>query len=174
LSRATELVVRFAVSRGGAALDAACVRHLGHSPVSWLFSRADGSAYNPPLLLETRGRKTGRWRPVVLPYFPGNPGRICVVGSRGGHPVDPHWARNLRADGRAQIHLDRAHIEVDARLLAGDERARFWEPITRRAPVYLTYQQRALGNREIPVFELARRDGRAFDSAVNHGREGSA
>lgn len=162
MSRGTELVVRLALTRAGAACDRSCVRWLGHSPVSWLYARADGSGYNRPLLLETRGRRSGRLRPVVLPFFPAGSGRICVVGSRGGMPSDPHWARNLQAEPRAWIHLDRRRVEVAARRLEGEERARVWDLLTRRAPVYLSYAERARAQREIPVFELARRDGVAL------------
>lgn len=161
--RGTEIAVRLALTRAGAAIDRSCVRWLGHSPVSWLFARSDGSAYQRPLLLETRGRVSGRLRAVVLPCFPSGPGRIAVVGSRGGMPEDPHWARNLRADARCSIRLNRRRFEVAARLLEGEERARTWEVISARAPVYLQYAERARGHREIPVFELARRDGDALE-----------
>ncbi len=164
MGRATARVVRFALTPFGAALDRSCVRHLGHSPISWLFARAEGTAYNRPLLLETRGRRTGRLRAVVLPFFPAGPGRICIVGSRGGMPTDPHWARNLRADPQAFILLDRRRFEVEARLVEAGERAQLWELLTRRAPVYQSYAERARGHREIPVFELARRDGAALEA----------
>ena len=87
----------------GAAFDRWCVRFLGESPVSWVFARSEGVAYNPPILLTTRGRKSGEPRTVVLPHFRAAPGRIAVVGSRGGMPTDPYWARNLRAHPHATI-----------------------------------------------------------------------
>ncbi|MCH2169548.1 nitroreductase family deazaflavin-dependent oxidoreductase [Myxococcota bacterium] len=151
--KATEWVVRFAVSPPGFVLDQWVVRHLGHSPVSWLFARADRTPYNAPLLLTAIGAKTGRERSVVLPYFPAGDD-ICVVGSKGGAPTDPYWARNLRANPRAKVRIHRRTHEVVARLAQGDERASLWGPITARAPVYLEYQQRAEGHREIPVFVI--------------------
>jgi len=160
--KGTELAVKFAVTPTGAAVDGFCVRHFGHSPVSWLFARSGGVAYNRPLLLVAVGRRTGRERPVVLPFFPtGGPG-VAVVGSCGGAPVDPHWARNLRAHPDARISLRRGEHRVRARLAQGEERARLWPEIVERAAIYAEYQERAKAHREIPVFVLERADGGAL------------
>ena len=146
-------VVRFAVSPQGAAIDRHCVRWLGHSPVSLVFARASGQSYNRPLLLTTKCRKTGRRRSVVLPYFPAGES-IAVVGSRGGMPTDPHWVVNLRADSACEVRLARQARPVQARIASGAEREGLWAQITARAPVYLEYQERARGHREIPVVIL--------------------
>jgi deazaflavin-dependent oxidoreductase (nitroreductase family) len=155
----SQVAVRIAVTPLGAAFDRHCVRWLGQSPVSWLFAQSEGVAYNAPLLLTTRGRKSGSPRTVVLPYFSAGKGRIAIVGSRGGMPTDPHWALNLRADPSATIYLRRQSIAVEAKVATGDERALLWDSITARSPVYLTYQKRATGHREIPIFVLSARDG---------------
>lgn len=155
----SQIAVRIAVTPFGAAIDRHCVRWLGQSPVSWVFAQSEGVAYNAPLLLTTRGRKSGSQRTVVLPYFSAGKGRIAVVGSRGGMPTDPHWALNLRADPNATIFLRRQSIAVEAKVASGDERTRLWDSITVRSPVYQTYQKRATGHREIPVFVLSARDG---------------
>lgn len=155
----SQLAVRFAVTPFGAAVDRFCVRWIGQSPVSWIFARSEGVDYNAPLLLTTRGRRTGQKRTVVLPYFAAGRGRIAVVGSRGGMPTDPHWALNLRADPNATIFLRRQSIRVEAHVATAAERAALWESITTRSPVYLAYQKRAEGHREIPVFVLTARDG---------------
>jgi F420H(2)-dependent quinone reductase len=155
----SQIAVRFAVTPFGAAVDRLCVRWLGHSPVSFIFARSEGVDYNAPLLLTTRGRRSGQKRTVVLPYFAAGKGRIAVVGSRGGMPTDPSWALNLRADPAATIFLRRESIAIEAKLAEGNERALLWESITARSPVYLTYQERARGEREIPVFVLSARDG---------------
>ena len=152
--RFAEWVVRAAFTSAGMALDRGCVRHLGHSPVSWLFARGEGVTYVPPMLLETIGRKTGAPRVVVLPGFEAGAGGLAVVGSRGGSPTDPHWASNLRADGSARICERRRWRSVRAHLAEGEERAQLWDQITERAPVYLEYQERTREHREIPVFVL--------------------
>ena len=148
-----ERVTGFAVTPAGAALDRFCVRWLGHSPVSWLFARGSGQVYNVPLLLTATGRSSGLPRSVVLPYFPAG-AEIAVVGSKGGVPEDPYWVRNLRADPRCEIYLGRRRHRKRARVASGEERARLWEAISERAPVYLDYQERAREHREIPVVVL--------------------
>ena len=157
----TDLVVRFAVSPFGAALDRHTVRHTGHSVVGWAFALAYGAPYNKPLLLTSIGRRTGRERHAVLPFFPAGDA-IAVVGSRGGMPWDPKWVHNLRANPRARVRIDRRPREVRARVAAGEERARLWADITQRAPVYLEYQRRAK-TREIPVVVL---EGRPIEPAA--------
>ena len=155
----SQIAVRFAVSSTGTAIDRYCVRYFGESPVSWIFARSEGVEYNPPILLTTHGRKSGRPRTVVLPHFRAGADRIAVVGSRGGAPIDPHWARNLKARPEARIWIDRREIEVDVECVQGPAREALWKLITMRAPVYLSYQERAKETREIPVFVLTARDG---------------
>ncbi len=150
--RFAEWVVRVALTPAGMALDRSSVRLLGHSPVSWLFARAERVEYNAPILLETIGRKSGAPRVVVLPIFDAGEGRVAVVGSRGGMPTDPHWARNLRASGDSRICRDRRWQRAHAALAQGEERERLWKEISERAPVYLEYQERAREHREIPLF----------------------
>jgi deazaflavin-dependent oxidoreductase (nitroreductase family) len=163
----SELAVRLAVTPLGAALDRWSVRFTGESPVSWVFAWSEGVDYNPPILLTTRGRRTGRDRTVVLPHFDAyhvEPGAIAIVGSRGGMPTDPHWARNLRAAPEARIWYERREIPVDVKLLEGPAREPLWKTITERSPVYLAYQERAASHREIPVFVLTAKDGTPLEA----------
>jgi len=163
----SQLVVGLAVTPVGAALDRWAVRFLGESPVSWIFARSEGVEYNPPILVTTRGRKTGKDRTVVLPHFRAShvePGAIAIVGSRGGMPTDPFWARNLRAHPHARIWYARRAIDVDVELMEGARREPLWQTITARSPVYLAYQERAAAHREIPLFLLRAKDGTALDA----------
>ncbi len=155
--------VKFALSPAGAAIDRFCVRWIGHSPVNRVFSWGSGDSYNVPLLLTTVGRKSGRPRNVVLPFFPAGD-TVAVVGSRGGLPTDPHWVLNLRAEGNCKIRLRRRAQTVRARFASGEERASLWKSITLRAPIYLEYEERARGHREIPLVIL--------DGAELPGRRG--
>ena len=149
-------VYRFAVSPAGRALDRLCVRWLGRSPFGMLAARHRGVAYNPHVLLTTLGRKTGRPHTVVLPCFPAGE-QIAVVGSRGGAPSDPHWVSNLRVAPECWVREQRVLRRAEARIATGSERAELWRSITERAPVYLQYQERANGIREIPVVVLESR-----------------
>ena len=151
----SDVVVRFAVSPFGAAVDVWCVRYTGHSLVSWLFAKTYGRPYNRPLLLESTGARTGKRRRAVLPYFPAGDA-IAIVGSRGGMPIDPNWVHNLRANPDCAVRIDRKLRPVRARIATGDEREKLWTEICARAPVYVTYQKRAT-TREIPVVVLEAR-----------------
>ncbi len=144
---------RFAVSPAGRILDRHSVRFFGLSPLGRVFARQRGVPYNLHVLLTTLGRVTGCRHSVVLPCFPA--GRhIAVVGSRGGAPSDPHWVHNLRAEPDCWVRERRALRQVRARIAADSERAALWRAICERAPVYLEYQERASGFREIPVVVL--------------------
>lgn len=144
---------RFAASKRGRKVDLFLVRWTGVSLVNVLFSRMTKSQYNKPLLLTTIGAKTGLRRTVVLPYFEFD-GRFVIVGSRGGLPTDPMWARNIKADPHVWIRVNRKLRPAAAQLAEGVERARLWSAITAREKVYLAYQKRALPHRELPVFVL--------------------
>jgi len=150
---ASDYVVRFATSSFGTALDVFAVRWTGHSVVSWLFSKTYGAPYNAPLLLLSTGRKTGRQRQAVLPFFPVSGEAIAIVGSRGGMPTDPQWVHNLRAQPQAEILIARRRRPVRARVVSGEERTALWREICERSPVYVAYQRRAK-TREIPVVVL--------------------
>ncbi len=151
--KASEFLVRLVVSPAGAALDRFGVRFTGHSALSWVFARAEGVEYNAPLLLTTIGRVTGKRRTVVLPHFPAGDA-LCVIGSLGGAPTDPYWARNLRENSQAWIRVDRKLRCVRAHFAEGAEREALWASVTQLAPIYLEYQQRAREHREIPVIVL--------------------
>jgi deazaflavin-dependent oxidoreductase (nitroreductase family) len=148
-----DLVIRFAASDTGRAVDRFAVRWTGESLMNAMFSRLTHSAYNKPLLLTTIGAKTGQKRTVVLPFFDVD-GRIVVVGSRGGMPEDPFWARNMRVNPRIWIRIDRKLRDARAHLATGEERQHLWDAITAREKVYIAYQEKAKPYRELPFFVL--------------------
>src|SRR6185295_11816027 len=119
------LVIRFAASDAGRAVDRFAVRWSGESVMNFMFSRLTKSAYNKPLLLTTVGAKTGQQRTVVLPFFEVD-GKIVVVGSRGGMPTDPFWARNMKANPQIWIRIDRKRRDATAHLATGAEREHLW------------------------------------------------
>ncbi len=151
--KVSEFIARWAMSPTGVHLDRSFVRATGHSFVSWIFARHEGVLYNPPLLLTTLGAVTGRKRTVVLPYFSVED-RLCVVGSRGGLPNDPYWARNLRSNPRSWIRLDGKLQRVCAEFAQDEEWKDLWGKIAERSPIYLEYQRRAEPYRQIPVIIL--------------------
>lgn len=103
------------------------------------------------LSLIARGRRSGEPREVVLYAFPDGDAFV-VVGSRGGSPIDPRWAENLRADPRATVCHDGELSSVRAREADGPERERLWAMVCEAYPTYDYFQQRT--KRLIPIFVL--------------------
>ena len=101
------------------------------------------------LRLTATGRRSGTPRTVELYAFRDG-GRLVVVGSRGGSPVDPRWAENLRADPRATVHRGDRETAVRAREVEpGEERDRLWALVSEAYPTYLYYAGKT--KRPIPV-----------------------
>jgi len=136
----------------GGKLDRIAVRWLGYSPMSRAYAAQHGlKDESRTLLLVTKGRRTGRRRPVALSYFELG-GHLIVVGSKGGAPSDPAWVANLRADPEAVIHVGRRKRRVRARIAAGEERAALWQRLAAEVPTYARFQEQV--SREIPLVIL--------------------
>jgi deazaflavin-dependent oxidoreductase (nitroreductase family) len=103
------------------------------------------------LSLITRGRRSGQPREVVLYAF-ADGDRWVVVGSRGGSPIDPRWADNLRAERRASIRVGEEIRPVRGREAEGEERERLWALVCEDYPTYSYFQSRT--KRLIPIFVL--------------------
>jgi deazaflavin-dependent oxidoreductase (nitroreductase family) len=137
-------------------LDVLSVRCTGSSFFMWLFARRAGLDKDPQfrqrkapaLVLLTRGRRSGRERAVVLPYFSFD-GLTFVVGSKGGAAQDPDWVRNLQANPAAAAYIDRRRRNITTRVASTAERARLWPQLVALAPTYEGYQRGT--SREIPL-----------------------
>ena len=67
-------------------------------------------------------------------------GKMIIVGSYAGAPVNPAWVHNLRANPRASIELGTGGCDVTARELPSAERDALWERIVAMAPGFGDYQ----------------------------------
>jgi deazaflavin-dependent oxidoreductase (nitroreductase family) len=105
----------------------------------------------PMLLLEHTGARTGQSRTTPLVYVADGPD-IVIVASKGGHPRDPAWLHNLRANPDATIQVGRERRPVRARVATADERRRLWPKAVATYPGYRGYQERT--EREIPLVIL--------------------
>lgn len=107
------------------------------------------------ILLTTKGAKSGTPRLVPLVYLPID-GRILIVGSYAGAPVDPQWVRNIRGDSSVHVEVGTsdgvASYDAVARELPGDERAVLWDKVVAVAPGFGDYQSKT--DRVIPLFEI--------------------
>ena len=105
------------------------------------------------LLLTTTGAKSGQPRVSPLAYFRIG-GKLIIIGSFAGAPVNPAWVHNLRANPQAHIEVGTDAFDVTARELPAAERDELFPKVTAAAPGFAEYQSKT--SRVIPLFELQR------------------
>jgi deazaflavin-dependent oxidoreductase (nitroreductase family) len=103
------------------------------------------------LLLTTTGAKSGKERISPLAYFRID-GRLIIIGSFAGAPVNPAWVHNLRANPQAHVEVGTDAFDVTARELPAAEREELFPKVTAVAPGFAEYQSKT--SRVIPLFEL--------------------
>lgn len=109
----------------------------------------------PTLLLEHRGRKSGKLFTTPLLYMRSGDD-LVIVGSQGGLPRHPQWYFNLEAHPETVVHLrGRRAVPVLARTATSAERAALWPRLVDLYADFAKYQ--AWTDREIPVVILSRR-----------------
>ena len=113
--------------------------------VSGQFANAD------LLLLTTTGAKSGQTRVSPLAYFRID-GKLIILGSFAGAPVNPAWVHNLRANPAAHVEVGTEAFDVTARELPAAERDDLFEKVSAVAPGFAEYQSKT--SRVIPLFEL--------------------
>ncbi|HET6171173.1 MAG TPA: nitroreductase/quinone reductase family protein [Gaiellales bacterium] len=132
------------------------VRNLATRVHSVLFRRTGGRFGRrllgaPVLVLETRGRTSGKPRSVPL-LFVEDGGDWVVMASSGGDPRHPSWFTNLEAEPRGIVITDAGRRPVAAIVTNGAERERLFG---RLAAVYSGFEDyRERTTREIPVVRL--------------------
>lgn len=103
------------------------------------------------LLLNTIGRKTGKNHTTTLAYYrDGN--NYLLVATNWGKESHPGWFYNLVQSPRTTIQVGASTIQVEARIVEGDEYQRLWQLVTRRNKQYIRYQKGIL--RQIPIVIL--------------------
>ncbi|OXM55692.1 nitroreductase [Amycolatopsis thailandensis] len=117
-----------------------------------------GAAFRKPaptLLLEHRGRKSGRLFTTPLLYLRHHED-LVIVASQGGLPRNPQWYFNLIADPATRVHLKgRRDVPVTARVAPPEERSELWPLLVDLYADFAKYQ--AWTEREIPVVVLSPR-----------------
>ncbi len=133
----------------------------------WIFKATNGRIGNkwrvgagfrkpvPTLLLEHRGRKSGKLFTTPVLYLQHGDNWV-VVASQGGLPKNPQWYHNLRAHPDTRIHIKgRRDIPVRASIAGPDQRADLWPRLVELYADFAKYA--AWADREIPVVILAPR-----------------
>ncbi|MEV0318096.1 nitroreductase family deazaflavin-dependent oxidoreductase [Streptomyces sp. NPDC050658] len=138
------------------------------SPTGWVAKQAriyeesggtkgTGVVGVPCLLMDYRGRRTGKLRRTVLIY--GRDGDdYLIVASNGGADEHPLWYRNLvdEPDVRLRVGTE-ARFGARAETLSVEEKARVWPGLVELFPNYAEYQEKT--ERDIPVVRLSRTGG---------------
>jgi len=106
------------------------------------------------LLLDHVGAKSGRRRTSPLVYARDGQ-ELVIVASKGGHPRNPGWFHNLRANPDTTVQVGSKRIPVRARVATPAERDRLWEKAVEVYGGYREYQLRT--EREIPLVVLTPR-----------------
>jgi deazaflavin-dependent oxidoreductase (nitroreductase family) len=111
----------------------------------------------PTALLETRGARTGKPRRTVVIYFHDGE-RVTIVASKLGLPTHPAWFHNLVAHPEEAIF---GGVPVRAAVVSDEsERQRLWALADNVFAPYAAYRREAASaGREIPIVQLAPRDG---------------
>ena len=106
----------------------------------------------PVVMLTTTRARSGLARTVPLLGLPDGD-RVVVIASNYGQRHHPAWYHNLRTNPRAVLVVAGRRTDVRARMLAGEERERWFRRGAEINPGWVQYRQRA-ANREIPVIML--------------------
>ncbi|MGB6207449.1 nitroreductase family deazaflavin-dependent oxidoreductase [Mycobacterium sp.] len=105
----------------------------------------------PTLLLEHRGRKSGKVFTIPLLYLADGPD-LVVVASQGGLPNNPQWYRNLVAEPDVIAQVGSQRRPVHAVTADPQQRSRLWPRLVELYADFDTYQ--SWTEREIPVVIL--------------------
>ncbi len=105
----------------------------------------------PILLLDHVGANTATKRTTPLVYIE-DAGDLAIVASKGGHPRNPAWYHNLRANPDTTVEIGAERRPVHARVATPEERERLWPKAVATYAGYGAYQQRT--EREIPLVIL--------------------
>ncbi len=107
------------------------------------------------LLLDHVGAKSGTKRTTALSFIPDGDD-LVLVASKGGHPKNPAWYHNLKANPDTTMQILFEKRKVHARQADADERERLWPVVVDAYKGYAGYQERT--DREIPLMILEPRD----------------
>lgn len=137
-------------------------RYVGRAQV-WVYRKTNGRIGGkwrigagfrkpvPTLLLEHRGRKSGKLFTVPLLYLV-DERDVVVVASQGGLPNDPQWYRNLVACPDAVVQIKGERRPVRAVTADAQQRRRLWPRLVELYADFDTYE--SWTERDIPVMIL--------------------
>jgi len=105
----------------------------------------------PMLLLTTKGRQSGRAHTVPLGFLM-EEHSFVVIASYRGSPRNPAWYLNLQSEPQVTVQVGEQNITVVAKTADAEARARLWNRLVAKTPIYKRFQDRT--SRQIPVVYL--------------------
>jgi deazaflavin-dependent oxidoreductase (nitroreductase family) len=105
----------------------------------------------PVVILTTTGAKSGKVRKTPLMRIEKD-GVYVAVASAGGAPAHPAWYHNVVAAPLVHLQDHESVLELRAREVHGEEKARWWLVAEANWPHFPDY--RAKAGREIPMLLL--------------------
>lgn len=105
----------------------------------------------PMLLLDHVGARSGVRRTTPLVYTRVGDDYV-LVASKGGHPRNPAWFYNLRANPETTIQVGPRRVAVRARVASDEERPALWDKAVATYRGFAGYQART--RRTIPLVVL--------------------
>jgi F420H(2)-dependent quinone reductase len=143
------------LSRFSMSLPAGVLRGIGKLNVP-VYRASRGRLFNtygraPILLLTTTGRRSGQQRTAPVVYLADGE-RFVVIGSNAGNDRAPAWSLNLKDNPVCGVQVRAKHLQANARITEGEERARLWRAMNDQYAGFDDYDERT--DRDIAVFVL--------------------
>jgi deazaflavin-dependent oxidoreductase (nitroreductase family) len=107
----------------------------------------------PMVLVHHIGARSGTERISPLVYLPDGDDMV-VAATKGGHPKNPDWYHNLKANPRVTAEVGTETIQVEATEVTGGERDELWRRMVELRPGFADYETKT--DRVFPIFRLTR------------------
>lgn len=134
------------------------IRSDGKADVEAYLANPDGRSTGagpsglPTLLLTSVGRKSGEQRTVALVFLQ-NGEDVVIVASLAGYDENPAWYRNISANPKCWVQLDRRKMTAVARDATEKERHALWPRLTALLPLWNLFQKQTA--RPFPIVILS-------------------
>ncbi|MEM7411992.1 MAG: nitroreductase family deazaflavin-dependent oxidoreductase [Myxococcota bacterium] len=135
------------------------IRNVASRLDPWVFRATNGRFFSmgkpdmPMVTLLTRGRRSGRIRPVHLASIQ-HEGHAHVVASAMGQERHPGWRYNLEAHPEVEVQAAGERYTARAEVLTDAEKSAMWDLVCALIPQIRIYEQRT--DRNIRLFRLRR------------------
>jgi deazaflavin-dependent oxidoreductase (nitroreductase family) len=109
------------------------------------------------LLMHHIGARSGIERVNPLTYLPDGDD-LVIAATKGGHPTNPDWYYNLKANPRIRVELGTEAgtetVPAEATEVTGAERDELWRRLVELRPGFADYETKT--TRVFPMFRLKR------------------